>query len=172
MNRWRWLVGLATILVLAAGALGQDGDITLPAGTELRVQLITELSVKENDSGDFWTSKVVEPIFGQGQEIVPAGSTVEGHITFVKDPAQKKGKGEMRLLADSVSTPSGSKYTFAPSLENPQLPKQEEESTSGMAAGLAHKFHKKGKDAVPPPGTELAFMISQATVAKKVPNRQ
>ena len=172
MSRYRWLVGWAAILVLAAGALGQEGDLTLPAGTELRVQLITELSVKDNDSGDFWESKVVEPIFGQGQEIVPAGSTVEGHITFVKDPAQKKGKGEMRLLADSVSTPGGSKYTFAASLENPQLPKKEEESTSGMAAGLAHKFHKIGKNAVPPPGTELTFVISRDMVAKKVPNRQ
>jgi hypothetical protein len=172
MNTWRWLAGWAVILVLAAGAYGGDDDLALPAGTELRVQMITELSVKENDSGDFWTSKVVEPIFGKGTEIVPAGSTVDGHITFVKDPTQKKGKGEMRLLADSVSTPDGSKYTFAPSLENPQLPKKDEESASGMAAGLAHKFHKTGKNAVPPPGTELTFVISRDTVAKKVPNRQ
>jgi hypothetical protein len=166
MKRSRVVAGVAIILALAAGARAADDDLVLPAGSELHVQLITELSVKDNDSGDFWTSKVVEPIFARGEEAVPDGSTVDGHITFVKDPAQKKGKGEMRLLADSISTPNGSKYTFVTSLENPQLPKKEEES------GLAHKFHKKGKDAVPAPGTELVFLISRETVAKKVPVRQ
>ena len=63
-----------------------------------------------------WTGKVVEPIFGKGGEIVPDGSTVDGHIFFAngsgKAKAKDKEKGEMMLVADSISTPDSTKYNI------------------------------------------------------------
>ena len=114
----RFTVGLALMLVSSTISFAVDDTITLLAGRELHVQFITELSSKTNETGDMWTGKVVEPVFGKGGEIVPDGSTVDGHITFVKNPGQAKAKskdkdqGEIMLIADSISTPDGTKYNI------------------------------------------------------------
>jgi len=120
MKRWRFTAGLAAILVFSTLSFAADDAITLPAGSELHVELITTLSSKTNDTGDLWTAKVVEPIFGKGGEIVPEGSTVDGHVAYVKGPGRVKGKGEMRLIADSITTPDASKYNIVASLQDAQ----------------------------------------------------
>jgi type IV secretion system protein VirB10 len=213
MNNSRSTAGLAAMLVIATVSFASEDTITLPAGSELHVQLITTLSSKTNETGDLWTGKVVEPIFGKGGEIVPDGSTVDGHITYVKGPGRVKGKGEMRLMVDSISTPDASKYNIVATLEDAQGTKvKDEEGTMqgpgkgkkgtavetgvGAAAGagvgaiahggtgalygmgigalaaLAHGILKKGKDIVLPQGTEMTFVISRDTTAKKVPIKQ
>jgi type IV secretion system protein VirB10 len=120
MKRSKFAAGLAAIVVFSALSFAADDAITLPAGSELRVELITTLSTKTTDAGDFWTAKVVEPIFGKGGEIVPEGSTVDGHVAYVKEPGRVKGKGEMRLIADSITTPDSSKYDIVASLQDAQ----------------------------------------------------
>jgi type IV secretion system protein VirB10 len=213
MNNSRFTAGLAAMLVISAMSFAADDAITLPAGSELHVQLITTLSSKTNETGDLWTGKVVEPIFGKGGEIVPEGSTVDGHITYVKAPGRVKGKGEMRLIVDSISTPDSSKYNIVASLKDASGTKvKDEEGTMqgpgkdgkgtavetgvgaaagagvgaiahggtgalygagiGAMAGLAHRILKKGKDIVLPSGTEMTFVISRDTTAKKVPIKQ
>jgi hypothetical protein len=171
MNNSRFAAGLAAMLVISTASFASEDTITLRAGSELHVQLITTLSSKTNDTGDMWTGKVVEPIFGNGGEIVPEGSTVDGHITYVKGPGQAKGKGEMRLIADSISTPDASKYNIVTNLEHTQGTQAKDEGTGVMAA-LARRFSRKGKDIVLPQGTEVTFLISRDTTAKKVPSSQ
>jgi len=209
MERLAFTAGLAAILVFSTPFFAADDVITLPAGSELHVQLITTLSSKTNETGDLWTGKVVEPIFGKGGEIVPEGSTVDGHIAYVKGPGRVKGKGEMRLIADSISIPDSSKYNIVASLQDAQGAKVKDEEgtvqgpgkdTKGTAvetgvgaaagagvgaiahggtgalygmgigamAGLAHGLLKKGKNIVLPQGTEMTFVISRDTAAKKV----
>jgi type IV secretion system protein VirB10 len=116
MKMSSFTAALAALLVIGAPILAADDTITLPKGSELVVQLITTLSSKTNDTGDLWTGKVIQPIFGNGGEIVPEGSTVDGHIAYLKGPGRVKGKGEMRLIADSISTPDTSKYTIVANL--------------------------------------------------------
>jgi type IV secretion system protein VirB10 len=213
MNNSRFTLGLAAMLIISAASFASEDTLTLPGGSELHVQLITTLSSKTNDTGDLWMGKVVEPIFGKGGEIVPEGSTVDGHIAYVKTPGRVKGKGEMRLIVDSISTPDTSKYNIVASLKEAQGTKvKDEEGTMqgpgkdekgtavetgvGAAAGagvgaiahggtgalygmgigamaaLAHGLLKKGKDIVLPQGTEMTFVISRDTTAKKVPIKQ
>jgi type IV secretion system protein VirB10 len=210
MNNLRFATGLAAMLFISTMSFAADDAITLPAGSELHVQLMTTLSSKTNETGDPWTGKVVEPIFGKGGEIVPEGSTVDGHITYVKAPGRVKGKGEMRLIVDSISTPDSSKYNIVASLKDASGTKvKDEEGTMqgpgkdakgtavetgvgaaagagvgaiahggtgalygagiGAMAGLAHRILKKGKDIVLPSGTEMTFVVSRDTTAKKVP---
>ena len=169
--------GLAAILVMVAMSFGGDDEITLPAGSELHVQLITTLSSKTNDTGDLWTGKVVEPVFGKGGEIVPDGSTVDGHITFVSGSGQAKAKskdkekGEMLLIADSISTPDGTKYNI---VANPQAAGGEQPKNQGAGGitAVARSFSRKGRNIVIPQGTEVTFLISHDTTATKVPVRQ
>ena len=120
MKKSRFTAGLAAMLIISTLSFASDDAITLPAGSELHVQLITTLSSKTNETGDLWTGKVVEPIFGKGGEIVPDGSTVDGHVTYVKGSGRVKGKGEMRLIVDSIATPDASKYDIVASLQDAQ----------------------------------------------------
>jgi len=114
----RRTLGLVAILVISTASFAADDAIMLPAGTELRVQLITSVSSKTNETGDMWSGKVVEPVFAKGREIVPQGSSVDGHITYVKGPGRVKGKGEMRLVVDSISTSDTSRYNIVASLKD------------------------------------------------------
>ncbi len=118
MNNSRILGSLIAAVMFSAILFAQDDAITLPAGSELHVQLTVTLSSKTSETGDMWTGKVVEPIFGKGGEIVPEGSIVDGHITYLKGPGRVKGKGEMRLVADSIATPDRAKYEIVASLED------------------------------------------------------
>jgi hypothetical protein len=139
MKRSRFTAGLAAILVISTLSFAADDAITLPAGSELHVELITTLSSKTNETGDLWTAKVVEPIFGKGGEIVPEGSTVDGHVAYVKGPGRVKGKGEMRLIADSITTPDASKYNIVASLQDAQGAKVKGEEGTIQGPGKGKK---------------------------------
>ena len=178
MSKTRFAVGLAALLVSAAICFAADDAITLIAGRELHVQFITELSSKANESGDMWTGKVVEPVFGHGGEIVPDGSTVDGHITFVNPPEQSKGKGKDKekgdylLIADSISTPDGTKYNLAASAQAAGGAQAKDQGAGGLTAPASKFSTKKGKNIVIAPGTEVTFEITRDTVGTKVPVKQ
>jgi hypothetical protein len=115
---------LLTVLTLAIGfspcfsARAADGDdIALPNGTELLVRLTTTLSSKGSDEGDPWLGKVEQPIFAGGQETVPEDSKVHGHVTFVKPPGRATGRGELRLVADTISITDRGTFTIVAMLK-------------------------------------------------------
>jgi hypothetical protein len=177
INR-RLAIGLAAILVSSAISFAAEDTITLRAGSELDVEMITTLSSKANESGDMWTGKVIQPVFGKGGEIVPDGSTVDGHITFVSPPGQakpkskEKEKGDFLLIADSISMPDSTKYDIVANAQAAGGAQPQGQGTGGITA-LASTFStKKGKNVVIGPGTEVTFAISHDITAKKVPVRQ
>jgi hypothetical protein len=139
MNNSEFAAGLAAMLIISTASFASEDTITLPAGRELQVELVTTLSSKVNETGDLWTGKVVEPFFGKGGEIVPEGSTVDGHITYVKGPGRVKSKGEMRLIIDSISTPDGSKYNIVASLKEAQGTKVKDEEGTMQGPGKDEK---------------------------------
>jgi len=108
--------------VILAGSLlawaADDSDIALPAGTQLVVRLTNTLSTKGSEEGDPWAGKVEEPIFSGGEEVVPANSTVRGRVTFLKPAGRATGRGEMRLVAETVSTPEHGTFTIVAQLKD------------------------------------------------------
>ena len=125
MKSIHWLLLLsALILAIGPAAPAADDAIALPSGTELHVRLTTSLSTKTNQSGDPWVGRVIEPIFSGGREVVPADSTVDGHVTYVKEPGRVTGTGEMRVVADSITVPDEGTFAIVTSL-------QEAESSQG-----------------------------------------
>jgi len=110
-------VGIALSLALVARA-AEDKDIALPSGTQLVVKLTNTLSNKGSEEGDPWAGKVEEPIFAQGEEVVPTESTVRGHVTFLKPEGRATGKGEMRLVAETISIPERGTFTIVARLQD------------------------------------------------------
>jgi hypothetical protein len=112
------LAALGVVLATGYRAWCADDDIALPNGTELVVKLTNTLSNKGSEEGDPWVGKVAEPIFAVGQEVIPANSTVRGHVTFLKAAGRATGKGEMRLVAETVATPEHGTFTIVAQLHN------------------------------------------------------
>src|SRR5712692_10363483 len=99
---------------------GADDVLTIPAGTSVQVRLTTTLSSRTNQNGDPWTGNVVEPIFANGQEVVPVGSTIEGRVALVKPPGRAKGVAQMRLVPEKITTPDDVAFSVSAGLENAQ----------------------------------------------------
>jgi hypothetical protein len=93
----------------------------LPAGSLLRVRLKTTLSDKTNKQGDPFTAMLYEPVMANGEEVIPAGSILHGHVAFIKESGRVKGVAEMRLVADRIVLPDEeAHYNLAAALEEAQ----------------------------------------------------
>lgn len=112
------LLTIPIVLALGVVAWAAGGeDIALPAGTELVVKLTNTLSNKGSEEGDPWAGKVEEPIFAGGVQVIPPESTVRGRVTFLNPAGRAKGRGEMRLVAETVSTPEHGQFTIVARLQ-------------------------------------------------------
>ncbi len=69
----------------------------IPAGTELRVELLTNLSTDVTQKGDRFEARVVGPPEYQG-------AMLEGHVTRVKRAGKVKGNSELQLAFDKISS--------------------------------------------------------------------
>jgi hypothetical protein len=117
-TRRAWVVVLILAMALPVLAAAADSGVTLPAGTTLHVKLMTTLTSKTNKTGDKFTGIVEQPINLDGKSIVPDGSFVEGHVSFVKPSKRIKGKAEMRIVLDNLTTPDDAKYLLAGTLQD------------------------------------------------------
>jgi hypothetical protein len=113
---------LITVSIILAGGLAawaiDTGDIALPSGTQLVVRLTNTLSTKGSEEGDPWVGKVGDPIFAGGQEVVPANSTVRGRVTFLKPAGRATGRGEMRLVAETIAVTDQGTFTIVALLKS------------------------------------------------------
>jgi hypothetical protein len=119
----KWMALSLAVLTLAASLpafAAEEGNFTLAAGTRLEVRLMTTLTSRATQEGDPWSGRIVEPVFSGGEEVLPSGSILEGRVTYVKEAGRVKGRGEMRLLAETITTPQDVKYKIVASLEEAQ----------------------------------------------------
>ena len=138
------------LLALLAPALLCASDLPkpeLPVGTRVNVQLISTLSSSADRSGDTFTAQVQDPIFAKGIEVVPAGSTLRGHVTFVKPPGRVKGKAEMRLVADAIVMKDGHEYTFAGQLTDDTESSVKVNGNEGTIEGKGKSKKQAAKEA-------------------------
>ncbi|HEV2350947.1 MAG TPA: hypothetical protein VG028_13990 [Terriglobia bacterium] len=95
-----------------------DKPAAIPAGTSLRVKLGTLLSDKTNKPGDPFTGELADPIVVNGKEVVPAHSTVDGHVAFIRPSGRFTRKAEMRLVVDKLTTPDEVVYPLSSTLQD------------------------------------------------------
>jgi hypothetical protein len=96
----------------------KTAKVLIPAGTVLHVRLGTTLTSKTNKEGDQFRGVIEKPVNVGGKEVVPQGSIVEGHVTFVKPSKRIKGVAEMRIVLDHIVTPDEDKYAMSGTLED------------------------------------------------------
>ena len=157
MNRgllWPAAIMLAALAPVARSMAANEDDIALPNGTQLVVTLTTTLSTKGSEEGDPWLGKVEDPIFSGGQEVVPEDCKVRGHVTFLKPQGRATGRGEMRLVAESISIPDRGTFTIVALLKNAQ-------DSNGSKV-------KDAEGTVEGPGKSTATMAKEAGIGAAV----
>jgi hypothetical protein len=96
---------VALLLALQAPGLSQAGDLILPEGTRIALQLNNQLSTKSSNEGESFTAYVIAPVMLQERIIIPKGSIVNGSISRIIRAGRFKGKAGMILLFQSISIP-------------------------------------------------------------------
>jgi tRNA A-37 threonylcarbamoyl transferase component Bud32 len=81
--------------------------ITIPAGTELSLELETALTSETAESGDEFTATLRKTIAIEGVEAVPEGSKIAGHVSYAAGAGKTAGRGALTLELDSLELEDG-----------------------------------------------------------------
>ncbi len=91
-------------------------QITIPEGTEFKLQLHTGINSKTSKVGDRLISTLIDPVSVEDITVLHKGLRVYGHVSQVK-PAGRRGKsGYLSLEFDSMEMPNGEKVAILGSL--------------------------------------------------------
>lgn len=183
----------------AASASGESvkyREVTLPAGTVLPVDLQTAVGSD--------TSRVEQPVSGrlrhgvtsQGVEVLPAGTTVSGHVTAAERPGKVKGRGMIALRFTQLDTPGEGRTAISTATISRLAPATKQKdaleiigpaaagavigriaggkgaarkgAVIGGGAGAGYVLATRGKDVRLAPGANLAVKLT-APVTFRVP---
>lgn len=113
VSRTPLVATLALFLTASLSAVAQAVTYTIPAGTVLHCRLTRTLSTKLNSQGDLFTATVSEPLVINGKEIIPAGATLQGHVSSIARPGRIRGVGKMQLAAEKIFLRNGTAYSIS-----------------------------------------------------------
>lgn len=82
-------------------------QITVPAGTEVLLQLKNVIDTKSAHVGDGVYCQTTFPVVVDNVMVIPAGSYVKGEITKVQRAGRMSGRAEILFHFDSVIFPTG-----------------------------------------------------------------
>ena len=164
MISWASVSALGVAAASLSPQASQDAP-TIPTGTELHAQLTQVLSTKASQNGDPFTASVTDPIFVKGYEIVPAGSAIDGHVSYVKPPGRAKGVAEMRLAIDTITAPDHTQYPVSASLHEAEGAKVNGQEGTITGPGKATKGAAKETAAETAAGAGIGALADGGTGA-------
>jgi hypothetical protein len=141
------LVGLLCVILLAAAAVAQT-NMSLPAGTALKVKLENTLSTFSSKEGDPFSGRVTEAVMFGGKTVIPIGTTVQGRVTKINEPRRMAGKPTIGIFPETVVLPNGERYMLNAAVVDTNLRNGTDVNTEGQFKGAGHD----GKDL-----TEIGF---------------
>ena len=82
-------------------------NMTLPAGTWLKVHIDRVLSSNHNHQGDFFTGTLAQPLIVNGFVIAHRGQNITGRVTAATKAGRVKGTSELALEINEVAIADG-----------------------------------------------------------------
>ena len=134
-------VSLLSLVLLAAAAMAQT-NMSLPAGTAVKVKLENTLSTFGSKSGDPFSGRVTEAVMLDGKTVIPVGASVQGRVTKVSEPRRITGKPTIGIFPETVVLPNGERYTLNATLVDTDQRHGTDVNTEGQFKGAGHD----GKD--------------------------
>jgi len=93
-----------------------ENEITIPEGTEFKLQLHSSVSSKTSHPGDRILTTLLDPVAVEDQDILAKGTRIDGHISEVKEAGRRGKGGDLSLVFDTVELPNGQKLAITGSL--------------------------------------------------------
>src|SRR5260370_9438031 len=87
--------------------------LMVAVGASLRIKLESALSTSTNKVGDTFSGRVTDAVVRDGKTLIPAGASVQGHLTQVSGPRRIRGVPVLHLIPESVTMPSGETFTMS-----------------------------------------------------------
>ena len=101
-------------VILAAGLLAASCSLkklTVDQGTQLSIRLVDAIDSEKNHTGETFHATLNAPLTSNGEEVVPAGTDVVGHLVDVKSAGKFAGQSQVVLQLDSI-TAGGRTYNI------------------------------------------------------------
>jgi hypothetical protein len=98
--------------------------LTVPAETEVKVQLLSGIHTQVNHVNDPVIAEVLKPVFVQGKIALPPGSLLDGHITMIRNAGHMHRSAELGMRFDWITLPDGQEKPVAAvlaALEHPEM---------------------------------------------------
>lgn len=86
----------------------RPGEIS--EGTLIKAKLQESISTETTVVGTKFSATVSEPVMKDGKVIVPAGSLMEGRVTYVRGGKRINGGAAIHLEPKTITLPDGGKY--------------------------------------------------------------
>jgi hypothetical protein len=134
---------LLSVLLLAVSAIAQT-NISLPAGTAVKVKLENALTTFSSKSGDPFSGRVTEAVMLAGKSVIPIGATVQGRVTKVSEPRRVAGKPTIAIFPETIVLPNGEHYMLNATLVDTSVHNGTDVNDEGQFKGKGHD----GKDVI------------------------
>ena len=91
-----------------------SAGVVIPRGTLLRVRVDEALSTRRNYRGDRFTATLMEPVTVEGENVLPSGTRLTGHVLVSRPSGRLKGRALLELELDSFER-DGHRYAITTS---------------------------------------------------------
>jgi len=133
---------LMVAMILSCVGLWGQNNISLPAGTSMRVKLETTLATFSSKMGDEFSGRVTEAVLVDGKTVIPIGATVQGRVTQVNEPRRVSGRPTIGMFPETLVMPNGDHFTLNATLVDTTLRNGTDVNNEGQFKGKGHD----GKD--------------------------
>lgn len=116
-------------------------EITVPEGTEFKLQLHTTINSSGSKAGDRVVCSLIDPVAVEDRDVLPKGVRVDGHIGESRAAGRKGKGGLLTIVFDTVELPNGQKVAILGSLT------EVFSSESGSDPNVGPEGELKGKGA-------------------------
>jgi Glycine zipper len=123
-------LGLFALAACAGGAANNVGGggsdatstkstqgYTVPQGTAVEAAITDTITTRRSKAGDSFTANVVADVRSGGRVVIPAGSTVHGTVTDVKEAPNRNTPGTLTIAVTSL-TVRGDSYPISASIDS------------------------------------------------------
>jgi len=104
-------------------AVPERTTLTVPAETEVKVQVLSGIHSQINHVNDPVIAEVLKPVFVGGKLALPMGSLLDGHITLIRNAGHMHRAAELSMRFDRITLPDGQEKPVAAvlaALEHPE----------------------------------------------------
>jgi hypothetical protein len=136
-------------------------DVTIPAGTMLPLSLTSTVASDTSAVEDAVTAALTRAITIDGWDVLPAGATLDGHVTNVDGSARVKGRAIIAFRFTSVTT-GGEQYDVQATPLSHVAPaaKGEDATKIGGGAVTGVVLDTKGQEMRLAPGADVSTKLT------------